>query len=102
MNWDWGHCSSNFDRDRLVTVSASEMAQRHTGRSVPNAVLLGGFAALTAEVSIGAVAQAVKDRFGAEGSVAENNVAAAAEAYAYIRREMSGHEGGLMLNAPTD
>jgi len=97
-----GTLFEQFRRDRLLTVPASEMAQRHTGRPLPNAVLLGGFAALTAEVSIGAVAQAIKERFGTEGSVAEHNVAAAGEAYAYVRHEMSGHQWELMLNAPAD
>jgi pyruvate ferredoxin oxidoreductase gamma subunit len=69
---------------------------------VPNAVLLGGFAALTSEVSIEAVTKAVRDRFDADPSVAERNVAAAAEAYAYVRREMSDGVERVMLSAPAD
>lgn len=91
-----------FRNDRLLTLPATEVAQRHTGRPVPNAVLLGGFAALTSEVSIEAVTKAVRDRFGADSSVAEHNVAAAVEAYGYVRREMTDGVEKMMLNAPAD
>ncbi|HXQ43515.1 MAG TPA: 2-oxoacid:acceptor oxidoreductase family protein [Acidimicrobiales bacterium] len=97
-----GSLLDRFREDRLVTVPASEMAQRHTGRPVPNAVLLGGFAAVTAEVSLSAVVTAVRDRFGSEPSVAEGNVAAAAAAYAYVRQQMRGVPGEAMLSAPPD
>ena len=97
-----GTLLDRFQHDRLLTVPATEIAQRRTGRSVPNAVLLGGFAALTGEVSIDAVTKAVWDRFGNDVSVAERNVAAAAEAYAYVRREMAGGKGRVMLSAPAD
>jgi pyruvate ferredoxin oxidoreductase gamma subunit len=91
-----------FRHDHLLTVPATEMAHRHTGRPVPNAVLLGGFAALTSEVSIEAVTKAIRDRFGADPSVAERNVAAAAEAYAYVCREMTDGVEKVMLSAPAD
>jgi pyruvate ferredoxin oxidoreductase gamma subunit len=38
--------------DRFVTVPATELALEHLGRPVPNAVLLGAFAALTRVVSL--------------------------------------------------
>ena len=97
-----GTLLERFRHDRLLTVPATEMAQSHTGRPVPNAVLLGGFAALTSEVSIDAVAKAIRDRFGTHASVAERNVAAASMAYAYVRREVTGGRGMVMLSAPTD
>ncbi len=61
--------------DRLLTVPATELALEHTGRPVPNAVLLGGFAALTGVVSIDAVVQAIAARF--SGKVGTGNIAAA-------------------------
>jgi pyruvate ferredoxin oxidoreductase alpha subunit len=64
----------------VLTVPATELAQRHVGRPVPNAALLGGFAALTGAVSIESVAAAIAGRFA--GSVGEGNVAAARAAYA--------------------
>ena len=64
----------------VLTVPATELAQRHVGRPVPNAALLGGFAALTRVVSIESVAVAISDRFA--GPVGEGNCAAARAAYA--------------------
>lgn len=75
-----------FRRERLTTLPASEMARKHLGRPLPNAVLLGGFAALSGLITLDAVAHAIRSRF--TGKVAEGNVAAATEAYAYIQREM--------------
>ena len=42
-------------RDRLVTVPATEISLKHVGRAVPNARLLGGFAALSGLISLDAV-----------------------------------------------
>ena len=65
--------------ERLLTVPATEIALKHLGRPLPNAVLLGGFAALTGIVTLDAVAHAIRDKF--TGKVADGNVAAATEAY---------------------
>jgi pyruvate ferredoxin oxidoreductase gamma subunit len=76
----------SFRRERLCNVPASEIAQRHLGRPLPNAALLGGFAAISGLISLEAVAHAIRDKFA--GRVAEANVAAASEAFAYVEREM--------------
>jgi pyruvate ferredoxin oxidoreductase gamma subunit len=78
--------SSRFRHERLTTVPATEIAIKHLGRPLPNAVLLGGFAALSGLITLDAVAHAIRDKF--KGKVAEGNVAAAAEAYEYVKREM--------------
>jgi pyruvate ferredoxin oxidoreductase gamma subunit len=86
---------SGLDPGRTFTVAATEIAMRHTGRPVPNAVLLGGFAAMTGIVSLDAVVRAIRDRFG--GTVAEKNAAAACEAYRVVRRdpmELNGAAAG--------
>jgi pyruvate ferredoxin oxidoreductase gamma subunit len=54
----------------------------HVGRPVPNAALLGGFAAATGLVSLASVQDAIRDRF--PPAVAEANVAAAAQAYHHV------------------
>jgi pyruvate ferredoxin oxidoreductase gamma subunit len=74
--------------ERLLTVPATEIARRHLGRPLPNAVLLGGFAALTGIVTLDAVAQAIRATFA--GPVAQPNVAAATEAFESVRRAMEG------------
>ena len=80
-----GDFVKGFERDRLLTVPASEIAREHLGRPMPNAVLLGGFAALAGVVSLDAVAAAVRQKF--SGSVADRNVLGAEKAFEYVQRE---------------
>jgi pyruvate ferredoxin oxidoreductase gamma subunit len=75
-------------RDRLVTVPATDLAREHLGRPLPNAALLGGFAALTGQVSIDSVTAAVKALFA--GRVGAGNAAAAGAAFRYVQDEMEG------------
>ncbi len=69
---------------RLCRVPATELAQKHVGRPVPNAALLGGFAAVSGEIRFESVVAAIRAKF--PGKVAEGNVAAATEAYALARK----------------
>ena len=64
---------------RTCTVPATELALKHVGRPVPNAALLGAFAALSGIVSLDAVHQAIGEKF--SGKVAAANCAAASDAY---------------------
>lgn len=75
-----------FRHERLTTLPASDIALRHLGRPLPNAVLLGGFAALSGLITLQAVAHAISTKF--TPKIAQGNVAAATEAYAYIQREL--------------
>jgi pyruvate ferredoxin oxidoreductase gamma subunit len=75
-----------FRHERLTTVPATEIALKHLGRPLPNAVLLGGFAALSGLITLDAVAHAIREKF--SGKVAEGNVAAASEAFEFVKREM--------------
>jgi pyruvate ferredoxin oxidoreductase gamma subunit len=68
---------------RLCRVPATDIAQKHLGRPVPNAALLGGFAAVCGEIQLESVLAAIRAKFG--GRVADGNVAAASEAYAMVR-----------------
>lgn len=68
---------------RIVTMNASEIAKKHLGRPLPNAVLLGGAAALTGLLHIDSVTAAIKDRF--KGKIGDGNAAAATEAYELIK-----------------
>jgi pyruvate ferredoxin oxidoreductase gamma subunit len=71
-----------FRAERLVTVPATDLAREHLGRPLPNAALLGGFAALTAVVSAASVAAAIRARF--PGETGERNIAAAEEAFGLV------------------
>jgi pyruvate ferredoxin oxidoreductase gamma subunit len=64
---------------RIVTLPATDIAREHLGRPVPNAVLLGGFSALTGVVSLDAVVAAIGEKF--PGVVGERNATAARVAY---------------------
>jgi pyruvate ferredoxin oxidoreductase gamma subunit len=78
--------SRKFRHERLTTVPATEIAMKHIGRPLPNAVLLGGFAALSGLITLEAVAHAIGDKFSAK--IAAANIAAATEAFAYVRQQM--------------
>lgn len=69
-------------RDRIVRVPATDIALRHLGRPIPNAALLGGFAALTGVVSLSAVLAAIRERFAS--GLANRNAAAASETYTFV------------------
>jgi pyruvate ferredoxin oxidoreductase gamma subunit len=83
-----GDIAARFRHERLTTVPATDISLKHLGRPLPNAVLLGGFAALAGLVTLEAVAHAIRDKF--SGRVADANVAAATEAYEFVKREMEG------------
>jgi pyruvate ferredoxin oxidoreductase gamma subunit len=72
--------------EHVITVPATELAREHLGRPLPNAALLGGFAALTAQVSLSAVSGAIRARF--PGAVGEGNVRAAEAAYEHVIASM--------------
>jgi pyruvate ferredoxin oxidoreductase gamma subunit len=71
-----------FHEERVCTVPATEIARERLGRPMPNAALLGGFAALTGVVSLEAVTDAIRGRF--SGAAGEGNAAAAEDAHARV------------------
>ncbi|MBW4029562.1 MAG: 2-oxoacid:acceptor oxidoreductase [Acidobacteria bacterium] len=73
---------SRFARAHLATCPATDIALEHVGRPLPNAALLGAFAALTGEVSLDAVRTAIRDRFA--GRVGERNADAACASFDII------------------
>jgi pyruvate ferredoxin oxidoreductase gamma subunit len=81
-----GDIAARFRHERLTTVPASDIAMKHLGRPLPNAVLLGGFAALSGLITLEAVAYAIREKFA--GKVADANIAAAAEAHAFVKQEL--------------
>ena len=81
-----GEFARSLRAERLCTVPATELALKHVGRPVPNAALLGGFAAISARISLDSVAAAIRERFA--GPVAEGNVAAASAACEYVTKQM--------------
>lgn len=80
------HLVARMRPERLVTVSATELALKHVGRPVPNVPLLGAFAAASGLISIDSVASAIRDKF--SGKIAEGNIAAATDAYNIAKATM--------------
>ncbi|MEO8133228.1 MAG: 2-oxoacid:acceptor oxidoreductase family protein [Betaproteobacteria bacterium] len=70
---------SGFPPGHVRTVAATELALKHVGRPLPNAALLGGFAAISGRLQFASVAKAIREKF--PGKVGEANVAAAQAAY---------------------
>jgi len=73
-----------FHRERLLTCPATEIALEYLGRPLPNAVLLGGFAALTGQVTLESITTAIGERF--TGATGDQNVAAATAAYQLVAK----------------
>ncbi len=81
-----GELTGRLQPERLLAVPATELAWEHIGRPIPNVVLLGGFAAITGLLPIGAVVGAIHDRF--SDKIADGNVAAANAAYVFVTRQL--------------
>ncbi len=83
-----GELRERFRAERLLSVPATELAREHLGRPLPNAALLGGFAALTGALKLRSVTAAIRERF--TGAAGEGNAAAARACCAHVERELSG------------
>jgi pyruvate ferredoxin oxidoreductase gamma subunit len=81
-----GEFAAGFAPGRLLTVPASEVANRQLHRPMPNTALLGGFAAMTGAVTLQAVVRAIAQKF--SGEIADRNMLAADVAYEYVQHEI--------------
>lgn len=82
----------DFIRDhpdtKVLAVPASQLALQHVGKPLPNAALLGGFAALTGVIQLASVDAAIGDRFA--GKIADGNIAAAHGAFDAVTKAIEG------------
>ncbi len=78
-----GDYVTRFPPHHICTVAATEWAREYVGRPVPNAALLGAFAAVTRRVKLESVEAAIREKF--PGKIGEGNARAAAKAYDSIR-----------------
>lgn len=81
-----GEFAAGFKPERFLTLPAAEIARRHLGRPQANAALLGGFAALTGELKLDSVLDAIRERFPGRGG--EGNAAAAEECFAAVEERV--------------
>ena len=70
---------------RVETIPATEIALEIIGRPIPNAIMIGAFCSLTGLVSVGAVQEAIMEKF--PGRVGENNVAALEKAVELMEKK---------------
>jgi pyruvate ferredoxin oxidoreductase gamma subunit len=77
-----GQVAERLPKGHAVIVPATEIAMKHVGRPVPNAALLGAFAALTRFVRLESVEHAIEQAF--PGKVGAANIAAAREAHQFV------------------
>ena len=87
--------------ERMLGVPATEVALRRIGRPLPNAALLGAFAALTGQIDPGSVYDAIREHFGRDSSLALANVAAAEDLFDFTSNAVRS-SGRAMLGAPAD
>jgi pyruvate ferredoxin oxidoreductase gamma subunit len=72
-----------YPEEQIRVIPASEIALKHVGRPLPNAALLGGFAALTGLIQMESLRAAIRQKF--SGKIAEQNIAAANAAFALMQ-----------------
>lgn len=70
---------NSFPKGHVKDVGATELAVKHVKRPLPNAALLGGFAAVSGQLTMESVESAIMSKF--PGAVGAANVAAAREAF---------------------
>ena len=80
-----GELAAGFEPGRLVVVPATAIARELLGRPLPNAALLGGFAALTGRLRLACVIAAIEERF--PGAAGEGNAAAARACFEHVRAQ---------------
>ncbi len=81
-----GELARRFRHERMLTVPATDLAREHLGRPMPNAIMLGGFSALSGLVSIDSLDKAIREKL--PDKAAEGNVVAARAAFEYVRNEI--------------
>lgn len=75
--------TTRHPQEKIRVIPATELALKHVGRPVPNAALLGGFAALTGLIQMESLEIAIREKF--SGKIGEANIAAARAAYALVQ-----------------
>lgn len=84
-----GELAKPLPEERCCTIPATRLGLEHVGRPIPNAALLGGFAAITGALSIDSITKAITNKFA--GAVGEKNVAAARAGFALVMERNLAH-----------
>ena len=78
----------NLPSEHVLYMDAAAIAIEHVGRPIPNAVLLGAFAAQTGMLQLESVKAAISSKF--PGAMGEKNVAAATAAFESVQQRSQG------------
>jgi pyruvate ferredoxin oxidoreductase gamma subunit len=81
--------TAKLPANHFCDLGATELARKHIGRPAPNTSLLGGFAAISGQISLASVEEAIRRKF--PGRIAEGNIAAARAAYEETTAELMRH-----------
>jgi len=81
-----GGLAAELGPGRLLATPATEIAREHLGRPLPNAALLGGFAALTGRLRLASVLAAIGERF--SGAAGEGNAAGARACFEQVAGQL--------------
>jgi len=73
-----GEFLAKLPAGHAMALPATDLALRHIGRPLPNAILLAGLCALTGVLKLESIEAAIRQKF--KGKIAEQNIAAAREA----------------------
>lgn len=73
---------SKLPEHHWCIVPATDIATKYLHRPLPNAALVAAFAALTQEVSLASIEEAIQQKF--PGSIGELNIQVAREAFDYV------------------
>jgi len=65
---------------------ATDIANKHLQRPLPNAALVAGFAALTEEISLTSIEEAIQQKF--PGPIGELNIQVAREAFDFVKERV--------------
>lgn len=68
---------------KVITIDATSIALKTLGLPITNTALMGAFAAASGEIKLEALEDAVRRRF--SGELADKNIAAAKEAYRFVK-----------------
>jgi pyruvate ferredoxin oxidoreductase gamma subunit len=94
-----GALVAGLQKERRLTIPATELGRRHIGHPIPDAALVGGFAALSGAVSLASVTDSIRGHF--PGRIGDGDVAAAEAAFEYVEariRELPSRNEPAMLS----
>ena len=80
---DLARLTGGAARYRVCPVHATELAQKHVGRAVPNVPMLAALAAVSEAIALHSLIAAIRQKF--PHAIADKNIAAATAAFALAR-----------------